>query len=221
MLRNQRVKSSNNYWFVKVCYYDEKLHFKDGWETFCKDHGLEEGDFLVFQHHRNLIFDVFVFDPTCCERPFPADFHQPSTNKVKSSSLNNLKIKDLFKNEKVEGLKLNKNDKVYSTSKATFKPREFPYCETFVKSYCLTWGGMPLPNEFARENDLVNKSCDEMVLKDEEGKEWTVSLRSYRKGRVAYIGKWRNFHNEHGLKTGDPVVFELIESGETPKMNFY
>ncbi|XP_021774687.1 B3 domain-containing protein REM9-like [Chenopodium quinoa] len=85
ILRNYKVK--DNLWMVKVCYFDDKLNFKNGWEKFCKDHGLQIGDFLVFKHHQNLVFDVFVFDSSCCERPFPG-FNNPTTENVRSSSSN-------------------------------------------------------------------------------------------------------------------------------------
>ncbi|KAJ8445264.1 hypothetical protein Cgig2_024470 [Carnegiea gigantea] len=44
------------------------LYFRDGWEEFCKDHGLQVGDLLVFEHKGHLVFDVSIFDPSACER---------------------------------------------------------------------------------------------------------------------------------------------------------
>ena len=84
MLRNDRVEI---FWLVKVGYFnDNKLHWKDKWEKFCEDHGLQVGDYLVFRHHQNLVFDVFIFDPTACERPFLVYLHPTSSlGKVKPS----------------------------------------------------------------------------------------------------------------------------------------
>ena len=85
MLRNNRVEI---FWLVKVGYFNNnKLHLKDVWEKFCEDHGLQVGDFLVFRHHQNLVFDIFIFDPTACESPFPGYLHPTSSlGKVKYSS---------------------------------------------------------------------------------------------------------------------------------------
>ncbi|XP_056697190.1 B3 domain-containing protein REM14 [Spinacia oleracea] len=220
---DEKIAKIRNYevgdylWKVKVGYFDDKLHFKDGWNNFCNDHGLQVGDFLVFQYHQNLVFDVFVFDPTTCERPFPG-LHHLTVEKALSSSLNNQEIKGFCKNGKE--LKRNKKHKAHPAGKASFEPRGYPYYETFVKSFTLKWGGVSVPSQFARENDLVNKWCD-VTLTDQQGKEWQVTLRNRNQGRTVYIGTWNAFHRAHGLKTGDHIVFELIQSGETPKMNFY
>lgn len=43
-------------------------YFKAGWETFVKDHRLQEHDFLVFKYGGGMRFSVLVFDKTACER---------------------------------------------------------------------------------------------------------------------------------------------------------
>lgn len=74
---------------------------------------------------------------------------------------------------------------------------------------------------FAKENDLANKKCD-ITLIDQRGMPCQLPLR-YRNRKVGsvYIGGWRKFHHENGLKEGDHVVFELIAVGENPTMKFY
>ncbi|KMT15785.1 hypothetical protein BVRB_3g057610 [Beta vulgaris subsp. vulgaris] len=105
--------------------------------------------------------------------------------------------------------------------KVTFNFRGHPFCQTTVKSYCLKWGGIILPMNFAKENDLANKWCD-ITLIDQSGKAWQLQLRyTNRKWASVYIGGWSKFHLENGLKEGDHVVFELIAVGENPTMNFY
>ncbi|KAL2920944.1 B3 domain-containing protein REM9, partial [Bienertia sinuspersici] len=88
MLRNNRA---DRIWMVKVGFdeNDKRLYIEKGWKKFCEDYDLQIGDFLVFMHHQNLVFDVFVFDPSMCERPYPSDHHQPTkpTKKADSSSL--------------------------------------------------------------------------------------------------------------------------------------
>ena len=65
VLRAKRGKT----WEIKVD-HQQGYKFKDGWEYFCKYYGLQVGDFLVFKHRGNLVFDVLIFDPTACERKF-------------------------------------------------------------------------------------------------------------------------------------------------------
>ncbi|XP_021755411.1 B3 domain-containing protein REM9-like [Chenopodium quinoa] len=60
------------HWFVKL---EGGRLFKDGWKEFCHHHGLKVGDFVVFSHQLNLIFQVSVFDPvTYCQRYFTGLF---------------------------------------------------------------------------------------------------------------------------------------------------
>lgn len=65
ILRDKRGQS----WVIKLD--NVKLQFKDGWEKFCQEHNMEVGDFVVFRHVGDLVFDVLIFDPTTCEREFP------------------------------------------------------------------------------------------------------------------------------------------------------
>ena len=74
-MKDRREKT---YWQVKIVgdgdgdgdddHDDGVLYFRDGWEEFCKDHGLQVGDVLVFEHKGHLVFDVSIFDPSACER---------------------------------------------------------------------------------------------------------------------------------------------------------
>ncbi|XP_057249288.1 B3 domain-containing protein REM8-like [Beta vulgaris subsp. vulgaris] len=65
ILRDKRGQS----WVIKLD--NVNLKFKDGWEKFCQEHNMEVGDFVVFRHVGDLVFDVLIFDPTACEREFP------------------------------------------------------------------------------------------------------------------------------------------------------
>ncbi|XP_056697191.1 B3 domain-containing protein REM9-like [Spinacia oleracea] len=223
ILRNYKV--DDYLWIVKVGYFDDhKLHFKEGWNKFCNDHGLHVGDFLVFQHHQNLVFDVFVFDPTACERPFPGLNHLTSTKNVGSSSSNiPLKEEEDFSKPNGKGLKRTNRDRHKvnpGSSKIGFKSRGYPHFHTTVKLYWLKRGGMHIPLKFARENNIANRKCN-MIVIDEQGDEWVVPLRQHKRGNSVYIGKLRDFYVANDLKPGQPVVFELIASANSPKFIFY
>ncbi|XP_021774640.1 uncharacterized protein LOC110738548 [Chenopodium quinoa] len=122
----------------------------------------------------------------------------------------------------IEGLKKPVKDhvKVNSSSKVTFKSRGYPYCHNVVKPYWFSWGGLPITMEFARKHDLANKWCDITVI-DQKGKEWLLPLRHHKRGSSVYIGRPHEFLVVNDLKPGDPIVFELIASGDFPKINFY
>ncbi|XP_021844097.2 B3 domain-containing protein Os01g0723500-like isoform X2 [Spinacia oleracea] len=59
---------SGNYWTAALAQRGEDIQLQDGWRDFVKDHSLEEGNFLVFQHVKDSLFDVLIFDKTGCER---------------------------------------------------------------------------------------------------------------------------------------------------------
>ncbi|KAJ1294510.1 hypothetical protein BS78_01G151600 [Paspalum vaginatum] len=51
---------------VVVTRYLNKLVLKAGWEAFVSTHGIKMGDFLVFSYNGNFLFEVLIFDPSCC-----------------------------------------------------------------------------------------------------------------------------------------------------------
>ncbi|XP_059293754.1 B3 domain-containing protein REM16-like [Lycium ferocissimum] len=61
---------SGNSWVVEVKRRDEDdfVFCNDGWETFVKDHCLEDTDLLVFKMNNFTSFDVMIFDSTACEK---------------------------------------------------------------------------------------------------------------------------------------------------------
>ncbi|XP_065850936.1 B3 domain-containing protein REM6-like [Euphorbia lathyris] len=62
-----RSKKGEKLWPVKI----NGRRFEDGWKQFVKDHDLKIGDFLVFKHDGDLVFNVLVFDRTTCEKQYP------------------------------------------------------------------------------------------------------------------------------------------------------
>lgn len=83
-----------------------------------------------------------------------------------------------------------------------------------------------IPAQFARQNGLTNRRCD-IELRDEEGNSHTMklrdSIRCYNKTRYSskVIAKWPSFYKCYGLRTGDVIIFELINNGDKPVMKFY
>lgn len=55
-------------WPVKI----NSRSFEDGWKDFVEDHDLHVGDFLVFRHEGEMVFDVMVFESSACLREYPS-----------------------------------------------------------------------------------------------------------------------------------------------------
>lgn len=70
-LANQETQiedSSGLRWFVTLSYVKGSLAFQKGWHKFFLDHGMEEGQFLVFNYIKGSHFVVQIFGKSACER---------------------------------------------------------------------------------------------------------------------------------------------------------
>ncbi|XP_016454036.1 B3 domain-containing protein REM10-like isoform X2 [Nicotiana tabacum] len=100
-----------------------------------------------------------------------------------------------------------------------------------IRPYCLTYGYLCLPQQFA--NSLSNKKCD-LFIRDERQRSWNVKLSSDCKNRVSIGDGWREFIADNCLKVGERIMFEVVSDGkmesiwkfhvvtdaETPKQKF-
>ncbi|MED6108574.1 hypothetical protein PIB30_025397 [Stylosanthes scabra] len=60
-------------WKVTLSEVSGHLAFKEGWNKFSSDHGLEHGDFLVFHHITDVLFYVDIYDTSGCQKLCPSD----------------------------------------------------------------------------------------------------------------------------------------------------
>ncbi|KAJ4869699.1 B3 domain-containing protein REM14 [Raphanus sativus] len=67
---------------------------------------------------------------------------------------------------------------------------------------------------FVRANGLETR-CGEIVLMNEKGRSWTLTLKPRQCGRSRITGGWRGFCSANGLKAGDLFTFKLIKRGAT------
>ncbi|XP_042493924.1 B3 domain-containing protein REM8-like isoform X2 [Macadamia integrifolia] len=72
-LRNHQCAQKS--WRVKV----KGFCFTKGWNDFFRDNDLGLGDFLVFTYKGSMVFDVKIFDRSCCEKKY----HYPPATPVK------------------------------------------------------------------------------------------------------------------------------------------
>ncbi|XP_059064943.1 B3 domain-containing protein At3g18960-like [Cryptomeria japonica] len=91
-------------WDVQLWGSINQLEFRQGWKNYVDFHGLEMGDFLVFDYISKSYFKVKIYDRTACEKKLNARHFMNSnvdspSDKVGSSSRRFWSIKMKSRNE--------------------------------------------------------------------------------------------------------------------------
>jgi hypothetical protein len=73
--------SSGQQWGVTISNLNGSLAFEQGWSSFSSYHGLQVGDFVIFNYIMGSHFDVKIFDTTGCEK---IDFPENSNAKKRA-----------------------------------------------------------------------------------------------------------------------------------------
>ncbi|XP_070047900.1 putative B3 domain-containing protein REM15 isoform X7 [Nicotiana tomentosiformis] len=115
------------------------------------------------------------------------------------------------------GIKLSDEDSSRAEA-ATDKHVGHSHFVCTIKPYCLTYGYMYLPQQFA--NGLSNKKCD-LIIRDERQRLWNLKLSSDCNNRVRIGDGWRKFIVDNRLKEGDHIVFEVVTDEETSIWKFH
>ncbi|KAF6166942.1 hypothetical protein GIB67_037455 [Kingdonia uniflora] len=203
-------------WLVKV----EDSSFRAGWKDFARYHDLRIGDFVVFKHVGNLVFDVMIFDNTYCERDYLSPFglennidDRPKvTKKTKEQGRKKMDIKKqsilVVDSSSMGNLKDGGRTEVPS-----FKATLMHY--NFTQWMMGSFFGVVLQNiplGFARSNSLADKCCI-ITLRDENGKSWPVALNHKKSNHRVYIRRgWKMFSDDNKLQKGDICTFKLVSS---------
>ena len=61
-------RSSGDRWCTKIVKGEEGISLENGWEKFCEDNNLAQGDVLLFQYCGNWCLDVEIFGPDGLEK---------------------------------------------------------------------------------------------------------------------------------------------------------
>ncbi|KAI3902723.1 hypothetical protein MKW92_010528, partial [Papaver armeniacum] len=84
---------------------------------------------------------------------------------------------------------------------------KYPHFVATLKSYNIGRSFLTIPTKFAQSN--IPDDVGDLVLIDEEGKEWPIKLTRRRDGYGVHFGfGWYDFQSEKGLKEGDICLFE-------------
>ncbi|PWA82700.1 B3 DNA binding domain-containing protein [Artemisia annua] len=210
------------YSIKKSVVIDKDWVFGEGWETFVRDNGVQEFDFVVFKHEGNMVFDTMVFDTSSCEREYP--IHKAMTMKTKKACLEEKSfgkrktdIDVLKKTPKVKDTYINKSTKSLKSEK-TMTPdhSNYPY---FIGTLKAPGKNLFLPVSFTKSNGL---RTGEMILRNGQTElSWIVDLKIYR-GNYYFIGRgWPAFYIENGLKRGDRFKLEFVQTEIDSMANFY
>ncbi|EEF52477.1 conserved hypothetical protein [Ricinus communis] len=216
------VKSSDREWHIKVgkcC--DGSLYFEEGWEDFVKHHGLNLGDFVVFEYNGDLVFDAIVFDSSACEKEIPVSinlFSEKMKNKNKNKNKKKKKKKKILSDEGKSPLEDAKSyptngPHFITTINASNGPDGISYLPD-RKEFSCACKLQHIPVEFAKSQKLDRASI--VILRDSSGKLWPVKLctsdfkfRGKMLKRTAMRKGWLHFYVANKLKKGDVCLFEL------------
>ncbi|XP_049378557.1 B3 domain-containing protein REM14-like isoform X3 [Solanum stenotomum] len=102
---------------------------------------------------------------------------------------------------------------------ANHKPSDHSRFVCTIKPYCLTYGYLCLPKQFALRNGLIRKKCD-VIITDERQRSWNLILRPFGTS-VCIRGGWDKFREAYCLKEGDRIMFEVVTDGEKPLWKFH
>ncbi|XP_050216898.2 putative B3 domain-containing protein REM15 [Mercurialis annua] len=199
-------------WHVKI----NERRFEDGWKEFAKYHELHVGDFLVFRHAGDLVFDVMVFDPSCCEREYSNFVHVKQEIESSSSSSSSSSEEEDDESD-LRALKKQKQVKITIPEENvdSYVP-ENPYFLVNLTAYGATSSKKHIPMKFAMENGLRNRH-GEILLVDEEGRSWVAEQKYKKSDGQDYIGNgWRTFCTANYLKEGDTFFLELTHKANKP-----
>ncbi|KAM7489201.1 hypothetical protein LguiB_026685 [Lonicera macranthoides] len=186
------LRRGNRKWKVKII--NGRVMEEEGWSKFWEENEVEVGDFLVFRHEGDLVFEVLLFDPSALLKPilFPPphvkqeiilDDHQsPLLAKcVKQRKFHG--SNKIPKGKQRACTKFGYEDK--ATSSRNTHSDGHPYFTSTLTPYNIK-SALNIPMKFARPNGLAGRDC-EMIMKDERGRSWPLRLK--HDGRLNKIPK--------------------------------
>ncbi|KAL0844130.1 hypothetical protein Bca101_017376 [Brassica carinata] len=187
-----RSDASDKTWEVKKT-EDDGRRLTDGWKEFAVAHDLRVGDVLIFRQEKDMTFHVTLFGPSCSEIQY------------ESSCLDDKKY--------IQGKTNSKKKNPKREAECSSDPSCFL---ASVMPSTLRYDLLNLPMSFVRANGLERRCGEDIVLMNEKGRSWTLSLKQRECGRRSYITRgWRSFCSANGLKAGDFFSFKLIKRGGT------
>ncbi|KAL2491264.1 B3 domain-containing protein REM5 [Abeliophyllum distichum] len=186
------ITSGKGNWKVNVSKSNrDSVFFEKGWGDFVRQHDLEVGDIVVFEHIGKMHFNAFVFDFTACEKEFDKDLER--RNEGSARVCNNM-----------EAIKTN------AGSSCQHRDPYFVITMKHTNTPVYRHSHVRVPIEFWKSNGLNEKTS--VILRDPSDNNWSVELKFYKKGSKCCVlmnKGWKQFYESNKLKIGDVCTFEL------------
>ncbi|KAI3985381.1 hypothetical protein MKX01_033695 [Papaver californicum] len=219
------LKSPLKSWKIKL---NHEFKFTYGWEDFYKAHELSTGNFLVFEYEgRDLIFQVWVFDLSLCEVEYSTQSLMSEGEGENEMHFGQIGAEGMYRAEgkgrgkrKRKGKGLGKKEQAFSNDSEVEEDSEeshdnddatsiskYRHFITTLKSYNIGRSFLAIPTKFSKT--YITDDVGDVVLMDEEGKEWPVKLTRRKDSYGVNFGYgWYDFQLKKGLKEGDICLFE-------------
>uniref|UniRef100_A0A7N0TR02 TF-B3 domain-containing protein n=1 Tax=Kalanchoe fedtschenkoi TaxID=63787 RepID=A0A7N0TR02_KALFE len=205
---------SGETWQVELAREGKHLFFTDGWQTFVKENMVEQGDFLFFKLHCNLMFSVVIFDETMCEKgvDLGAKSSRGRDGVLQAEKAQN-GAKPVRKNKvrrslsKGDLITSDPKDRAAERTSTSVKPSFLQHIKisNLQQGYYLRF-----PQPFIREHSLNYESNEKMVLLTSNNSSWEVNIIN-NGGAISLCRGWAAFARDINLRVGDVCKFELMD----------
>ncbi|XP_010447536.1 PREDICTED: B3 domain-containing protein REM17-like [Camelina sativa] len=194
-----RTEVSDTIWEVKI--EDGRRLTTDGWKEFVTAHDFRIGDVIVFRHEGDFVFHVTALGLNCCEIEYTSSSH--SIDDDCDIHQDNIEIRPMKKRVKKNPRREDDSSSEHSCFVANVSVSNLQEDKVYV------------PLSFVRSNGWT-KACGKVVLLNEMGRSWNLSLDHDKSGIKTYLRHgWRSFCNANGMNRGG-YTFKLVKNSGTP-----
>ncbi|CAN0899446.1 B3 domain-containing protein REM10 [Linum grandiflorum] len=183
--------------YKRFCFgkYCHQVALRRGIDRFQEDNNLELGDTFnleLVQGGENPVF------------------------KMSGLHFNPMVIEEETEKERLKKVEMEVQKKQISPGSSTSM---HPYFLVKMTSTYLTRYLLYIPLDFTEKNGLTGLTRS-MILRNDKGSSFPVELTTMKGGRACIKSGWKKVVQENGLKEGDVLLFQLIETGTKPVMTF-
>nr|KYP71813.1 Putative B3 domain-containing protein At5g66980 family [Cajanus cajan] len=216
------VDHDRNFWDIYLEKIEGRLVFKNGWQQFAKEKGLEEEDFLVFQYDGKSTFNVKIFSRTGCRKvaaPSSCEKIVPSVILNKDSDLRSNKIQrgckrkhsspSLKTNEKLVVAEENDNHHEKKPCLTKCVPLQNPHFQIYFDA---AWRlkKVELPRRVLRKMNIKLMPNRIINLRDENDTLWPVIITAGFGDRYFLGSGWSVFQRSNNIQEGQQCDFQFV-----------
>ncbi|KAJ8758700.1 hypothetical protein K2173_000421 [Erythroxylum novogranatense] len=195
--------------------------FEDGWLKFVQDHDLHVGDFLVFGHEGDMVFDVMVFDPSACQKEYRIVVKEEQEGEFQEGC-EDIAAKEIVVPEELASDEIDTRESTEATQLDVCKQgsagpslQKDLSLAAILTRHILSSSIMEIPEEFSRLNNLTGRNC-EIIVRDQQGRSWPAVLGHRKSSCGVYIKcSWRAFCATNRIMEGNTITFDLTDKGST------